>query len=123
MAKKNKKPNRERHATDEMPTESQAADAMTVAWMLAILTTLLCQVAALVMRWIAFANPQLAGLGSFSAILFFAALIIGLVALGLIPVLYKIRILAPPTPIVAFAVVVGLAPWVTLLVQWVQSAR
>jgi hypothetical protein len=123
MAKHKKKQNRERRAADDMPTESQAADAMTVGWMLAILTTLLCQVAALVMRWIAFANPQLAGLSSFSAMLFFGALIIGLVTLALIPVLYKIRVLAPPTPIVAFAVVVGLAPWVTLLMQWVQSAK
>jgi hypothetical protein len=121
MAKKKKQRNRERRAADDMPAESQAADTMTVGWMLAILTTLLCQVAALVMRWIAVANPQLAGLGSFSAILFFAALIIGLATLALIPVLYKIRILAPPTPIVAFAAVVGLAPWITLIVQWLQS--
>jgi hypothetical protein len=123
MAKNKKKLNRERRAADEMPTESQGADTITVAWMLAIFTALLCQVGALVMRWIAFANPQLAGLVSFSAMLFFGALMIGLVVLALIPVLYKIRILAPPTPVVAFAVVVGLAPWITLLVQWVQSAR
>src|SRR5262245_51061220 len=101
MAKNKKKQKRERRAADDMPVESQAADAMTIGWMLAILTTLLCQIGALAMRWLAFANPRLAGLSSFSAMLFFAALIIGLVALALIPVLYKIRILAPPTPIVA----------------------
>jgi hypothetical protein len=121
MAENKNKQNRERRAADDMPVESQAADAMTIGWMLAILTTLLCQVGALAMRWIALANPQLDGLTSFSAMLFFAALVIGLLDLTLIPVLYKIRILAPPTPIVAFAVVVGLAPWITLLLQWLQS--
>ncbi len=108
---------RNQRSANELPNETQAADALTIGWMLAVLTTLICQIGALAMRWIAIGNPKLAGLNNFSGTLFFAAMVIGVVSLLLIPVLHKIRIVSPPSTIVVFAVVVAIAPWITLLVQ------
>ncbi|MCC7084321.1 MAG: hypothetical protein IT427_04860 [Pirellulales bacterium] len=116
---KNKK-HLSRQPADEVPAETQAADALTIGWMLAVMTTLICQVGALAVRWIAVANPGLTRLDNFSGMLFFVAMIVGVLALVLIPVLYRIRIVSPPRAIVVFAVVVSIAPWVTLIVQWLR---
>lgn len=113
---KNKK-NRKRQTREELPPETQAADAMTIGWMLALLTSLICQVAAIAANWISLASPRLGGLKNFGAMLFFAATVIGLVVVALIPVLYKVRKTPPPKAIVGFAIVVAIAPWVVLLVQ------
>jgi hypothetical protein len=118
MAKKNKR--RPKRSPDEMPAETQAADVLTIGWMLIVLTTLICQIGALAMRWLAVGNPKLQQLDAFGMMLFFAATMMGVLALVLIPVLYKIRVMPPPRAIVAFAVVVAIAPWITLLVQWLR---
>jgi hypothetical protein len=114
------KPKRNRRPADLMPEESQAADALTIGWMLATITTLICQIGALGARWAALGNPAVRQLNLFSGFLFFAAMAIGAVTLALIPVLYRIRKLAPPRAVVVFAVVVAIAPWVTLVVQWLR---
>jgi hypothetical protein len=115
MARNKKK--RNQRPRDNLPAETQAADALTIGWMLAVFTSLICQISALAVSWIAVANPRLAGLKNFGAMLFFAAMVIGVVAIALIPVLHKIRTVPPPRAIVGFAVVVSIAPWIVLVVQ------
>jgi hypothetical protein len=98
-----------------MPTESRGAEFVTVGWLLSALTSLVCEVAAMVVAFVAqrAAEPQnwelLAGLLTFSA------LVVGLASLALLPVVLKTRRVAPPLGVTAFAALVSSAPLVALV--------
>jgi hypothetical protein len=100
------------------PVESRTAEYLTAGWMLAVFTTLLCELGSAVAVVLRDAAGPLALLGAY---LLFAALVIGLVSLLLTGVVLRIRSQAPPTAITVFALVVGAAPLVILLMQWLAG--
>ena len=92
--------------------------AVTVAgWLLVVVT-------ALVLRSRSFAAfvGVLVGIYSLGAaamfqLMYFSALVIGLISLAMLPAVLKLRQTPPPSGITAFAVVVGAAPLVTRILQ------
>jgi hypothetical protein len=50
-------------------------------------------------------------------LLLFASAAVGLVVLGLIPVVYRTRRVKPPSTVTAFAIVIGVLPWAAALVE------
>lgn len=106
----------------EPPAESQAAEAATIGWMLAMLTATVAELgvlaAVLYLRW----NPDAKGIAMAGELLLIASAIIGLVILGLTPVVYKIRRLKPPSVVTAFAVAVSLLPWIVIVAQAINHA-
>ncbi len=93
-------------------------DRLIVAWMLAVMTAFACNlVGGLLWVWQAFATtgPALAAL---FAVALFAAAAIGVMELAALPVVLR-RQQAPPRPIVAFAILVGLLPWLGMLAMLV----
>jgi hypothetical protein len=113
MPKRKKKPT----GAPAAPAESQAAEAATIGWMLAVLTTTVCEFGVLAARFYFAGRPDAAAVGTAGELLLFASAITGLVALLLIPVVYKARLVRPPSAVTAFAIIVGVAPWIVLLVQ------
>jgi hypothetical protein len=99
------------------PAESQAAEAATIGWMLAVLTATVCELGVLAARLYFNWHPDAAGVGTAGELLLFSSAIVGLVVLALIPVVYKVRRVRPPTAVTAFAVIVGVLPWAALVVQ------
>jgi hypothetical protein len=99
------------------PAESQAAEAATIGWMLAVLTATVCELGVLAARLYFNWHPDAAGVGTAGELLLFSSAIVGLVVLALIPVVYKVRRVRPPTAVTVFAVVVGVLPWAALLMQ------
>lgn len=99
--------------------ESSAAEALTVAWMLSVMTTLACEVGAVLLHWYFSRTEEVKSTAAeaLTTLLQFAALIIGLVALVLVPIVYRLRREPPPMPVTAFAVIVGAAPLAVMLVQ------
>ena len=57
-----------------------------------------------------------------TAALLTAALVTGLLCLALTPLVWRMRPVKPPLPIVLIAVLVGMAPIVTLVVLWLFFA-
>jgi hypothetical protein len=99
------------------PAESQAAEAATIGWMLSVLTATVCEFGVLAARFYFAWHPDAAAIGTAGELLLFASAITGLVALLLIPVVYKSRRVRPPSAVTAFAIVVGIAPCAILLMQ------
>ena len=93
MARKAKK----RRPKDAPPKETKAVESLTVAWMLSVMTALLCQVGGTLAK--AFA-------GAFSLILLLAVV--------------RLRKVKPPSGVLFFAIVVAAAPILVILFSWLQ---
>lgn len=83
--------------------------------MLAVFTTLACEIAAAVLR-LAFAHwfNEAPGLAMFAGVMFFAALVLGAVSMLLLGAVLWIRKQPVPRGVLVFATVVSLAPWVAI---------
>ena len=93
------------------PDEAQSTEVATIGWMLATMTTLICEVGSVAVRWIAGYVPSQPGLFVFSDLLLFVALVSGTVSLLLMLLVLRVRISPPPREIVAGSVLIALAPW------------
>ena len=113
-----------RRVQDE-PEETQAAEVVTVVWTLSVLTGLFCDVgAALALLYVSARGgvqadqPDLVVL--LSVLLFFAATIIGVLSMILLPIVLRVRQVPPPRGFVVFAVLVAVAPILAMIVQRMQ---
>jgi hypothetical protein len=124
--KKKKRPKREPLATRKLPHptdgESRQSIAVTVAWMLSLLVTLAAEVIAVPATIIAKANPQPAGPGISTAhvadLFLFLALVTGLIAAGLVPLVYRVRAIPPPRSVTIAALVAAAVPPITMVLRW-----
>jgi hypothetical protein len=94
------------------PAETLTSEALTIAWLLAVFTTLACEVGAVLA--LLFGGPSLEVLGG---LLLFAALVIGLASIGVGMVAKRYRLVPAPQGIAIFAMTVGLLPIVGVIVQ------
>jgi hypothetical protein len=94
----------------ELPDESRAAEAVTVAWMLSVMVAVVCELGWLATRWWIAAQPTAEMVAALGELLFFSALITGTMALVLVPVVLRSRSELPPRGITFFALVVGVLP-------------
>lgn len=111
-------PNKDRQERPSGGTgETRVADFFTVGWMLTVMMTTLCEVAAFALgvwlrQWPAGANLEL-----LRGILLFAAVVLGLVTLVLTLLVRRIRRVPPPPGVTLFAVVVAVVPLLTIVLQ------
>ena len=98
--------------------DTRAEDAVTIGWMLCLITTLVCEIAAaatqLYVLWI---DTAAKNLGIFSGLVQFAAVVFGLLTLVGYPLVRKVRRDPVPRSIVVFALGVGLAPVAIVLLS------
>ena len=97
-----------------------AADAATIGWMLAVLTATVCELGVLAARLYFHWRPEAVGAGMAGELLLFSSAIVGLIVLGLIPVVYRIRRVKPPAAVTGVAVVIGVLPWTVIVVQLLE---
>ena len=93
------------------------ADFLTVCWMLAVLTTLLCEVGAGVAALALTRYPDSRPVQTLADVLLFAALVVGLLTVAFMPILWRARTTPPPKPIAWLAAIAGLAPMVIMLAR------
>ena len=94
--------------------ESQRAESITVFWTTAVLGTVLCEVGGLAARAVMYFTGTNRTLDVLSGLLLLISSVTGLVSLGLLPLVYRWRHVPPPWPIVRFAIVAALLPFVIL---------
>ena len=123
--KKNRpQPSPRRGKPPALPTdgESRQSVAVTVAWMLSLLVTLAAEVIAIPATIIAKANPQPLGEGLNTAhlgdLFLFVSLVTGLMTVGLVPLVYRVRAVPPPQAIMVVALVAGAVPPITMVLRW-----
>jgi hypothetical protein len=101
-------------------SESRGAVALTVAWMLSCASTAVAMFVVLALWLVSlafpFAGPRAHPLVVVAGMLLFVALATGLLCLLLTLLAYRVRKGPPPLAIGAAAVLIGLAPVVTLIV-------
>ncbi|MBC7853872.1 MAG: hypothetical protein IAF94_10580 [Pirellulaceae bacterium] len=127
MSKKNKKrpkPSPPRAKRVPLPTdgETRQSVAVTVAWMLTLLVTVAAEVIAVPATIISKANPQPLREGITTAhiadLFLFLALVTGLLSVGLVPLVYRVRTIPPPPAIVVAALVAAAVPPITMVLRW-----
>lgn len=88
---------------------------MTVGWLIAVMTTLACELCSLVAAWYHRFQPDNQTLGMFAGFLLFASLVTGATSLILAAVVWRARRVPPPMGVTVFAVCVSLMPYLILL--------
>ena len=112
-----KQPQKRRHPTSGPPPETRASEAVTIAWMLAVMMTLLCELGvAGAAAYIAF-DDEAAMIQMLFGTLLFAALVMGVISLLLTVAAIKSRRAPPPRGIVVLAIAVGAVPIVAALLR------
>ncbi|HUY35531.1 MAG TPA: hypothetical protein VMV69_22500 [Pirellulales bacterium] len=96
--------------------ESRAVDAATIGWMLMVMTALVCELGFAVAHYFAMSEGS-GWLDVLSRILLFAAAVIGFISLLAAPVVIKNRREPPPLGITLFALLVGAAPLLIIVLQ------
>jgi hypothetical protein len=93
-------------------------DGLTVAWTTTLITAVACELGAIGARaFVRFVLPEATLLGMLSGLMLFAAAVIGTVLLVLTPIIVYRKRSNPPMGVVFFAYVVGVVPWLGMLLQ------
>ena len=92
-----------------------------MAWMLAMLATLVAEVFGIAARALLMFVGSSEWVRVFSVTLLLVALLSGLTTLGLTPIAIRVRRSAPPRAIVVTAVIIGWMPLVTLALLWIRE--
>lgn len=108
-----------------MSLEDRTTVALTVAWMLALLCSLSAELASLTVLVVARPVPPVEGRPQLAAALagglLLAALVTGAACLLLTPIVWRLRKSKPPLAVGMAAVLVGLAPMITLVIlYWLE---
>lgn len=120
MSKRKRKKNpksRNRDAPRGGSPDERVVDFLTVGWMLAVMTTLACEIAEALGRWYLATHPDAESMVYLTTMLSFSATVVGLFALGLLAVVWKMRKVPPPRGIVVFSVVVCVLPIINITVR------
>jgi len=118
MSNRNKQKKRKRDNASKkqkghtpLPKESQGAEAMTVAWLLCILATIIAVLLALVGRWMYWNAPN-DQTGMASGVLTFSSVVTGTLTVLLTLVVPKVRKVPPPGSVTRLAWFTGVLPFV-----------
>lgn len=115
MATRSKKRDRRRQV--EMPAESNSAQAITVAWTVTITTLFFCNLAIVAAHFFSLQYPEADGLRLMKEMLLIAGSALGVISLALLPVVYRARVVAPPTGLAVFGACLAAAPVLAMIVR------
>lgn len=107
MSKKSRQRERARVIKRETG-ESRPVDGLTVAWMMTVMTTVVCGVVGGSIVLATRANPAAEKARMFGALLHFSAFVAAVVSLVLLAAVLKFRKQSPPAAITWFAVIAAL---------------
>ena len=102
------------------PAESRAAEVITIGWMIAVLSTLACELIGVAARLYARVAADARAAELLAGLMLLAALVFGLVSLALIPLVYRARRVPPPRGVTLMALVIGAIPLIVSLLRWLN---
>jgi len=96
------------------PTESRAAEAVTIAWTVSVTSVFVADVMVIVAHLYSRLHPEARSARILEAIMLLAAALMGAISLSLLPVVWRIQRSKPPRGFITFAILVATAPLVAL---------
>lgn len=106
-----KKNTRDKPPSAAEPTESRGAELLTSLWMLSAVNALGCEIVWIGLRVYIRNVPDAKIASLLAGLLLIVAMILGFVILGLTPIVYRVRRVAPPPLVTLVAVLIGIAAW------------
>ena len=119
--KSKKKLPRQQPGPTKGPAEAPTTEFLTIGWLLTVMTTLVCEIGYFVVTWISNWQADVQWLELLAGVLMFAALVVGLASVALSITVLRMRKSPPPTPILAFALLVGLTPILVAIARALRS--
>jgi putative exporter of polyketide antibiotics len=114
---KSERPRKPRRPAPVGPRESPMTEAATVAWTVAVTMVVVCDVAAILAHAYLLRNPEEKGAALFGSLMLFGGAAIGVTALILLPVVYRLRRMPPPLGFTVFSVCAAAAPVLALVAR------
>jgi hypothetical protein len=108
---------RTKHRPAEIPAESSSAEAITVAWTVTVTTLLFSNIAIVGASYFGLQYPEAAGLQLMKEMLLIAGSALGVVSLALLPIVYRVRVVAPPTGLAVFGACLAVAPVLAIILR------
>ncbi len=96
------------------PGESGAGEAATVAWTVSVTMVAACDLAAVAAHVYLLRNPGVRSVAVLGQLMLFGGAVIGVASLILLPVVYRVRRVPPPTGFTVFAACAAAAPLLAL---------
>ena len=116
MAKRNRKKRKAQSRRGNPSPESARAESITVFWTTSVLATVLALTGGLAARLaLVFMDEPYPPVEMLSGLLLLISCVTGLVSMGLLPLVYRWRSGPPPRPVVRFAIVAAVLPYVILI--------
>ena len=112
---KNRRPLPNRRLDVRKSAESNASDAVTIAWTVSVTGVLIANLAVVVAHLYVRSHPNAQPAKAFEAIMLLSAALMGAVSLALLPVVWRVREVKPPLGYTVFAALVATAPVVVLV--------
>jgi hypothetical protein len=103
------------------PSETRTSEVLTVAWTVSLTMVLACDVVAVIAHLYAKSVTPSDGIELFVGMMLFGGSVVGVVCLGLLPVLIRVRRLPPPPGIMVFGVLVSVAPMLAAVARVMQG--
>ncbi len=100
-----------------VPLESRSSESLTVAWTVTITTLLFCNLAIVAAHYFSPQYPDNDGLRLMKEMLLIAGSTLGVISLALLPIVYRVRTVAPPTGLAVFGACLAAAPVLALVVR------
>lgn len=94
----------------EMPLETRASEALTVFWTVTVLMVLVADVVIVAIHWYLWSHPEAEKLQLLEGLLLFSSALVGGLSLVLLPILFRVRQVPPPTGLAVFGTCVCAAP-------------
>ena len=110
--KRQRRTNRSNPHSRPAPTETRAAEAVTIAWTVTVTMLVVCELMGLAAVLYIRSAPDAAGVRSLAGAAQVCALTLAVICLTLMVVVYRVRRVRPPVAYTAFAVVVTLVPFI-----------
>ena len=120
MTKRKKKPMRMKklaRETSTAPAETRASESLTVFWAVTVMMALMANLVAIAAHFYLVANPDAEKIALLKGLLLFTGALVGGASLIVLPILYRVRRVPPPTGLTVFGACVAAAPILAVLVE------
>lgn len=112
-----KQKNRKTGTPERLPTETRAAEAITIAWTVTITTLIFCHLITLAAHGYVVLSPAAKKMLLLREMILFAAAIVGVLSMLLLPLVFRHRQVPPPRGVVVFGLCLSIAPILVILLR------
>jgi hypothetical protein len=120
LQKKKRRKNRGDRRRPQESVESRTSEVLTVAWTVTLTTLFFCDLAVIAAHFYVVAYPPAQRMAMLRELLLHSGALVGLLSLGLIPLVYRLRRTPPPSGLVVFGTCLALAPILAVVLRMVR---